>query len=74
MCETLGCRSESQVVEFVLIRGLFLNFIFALSRAAFCVRACVCEAKLRLSVIGGRRPGLSSPGWRLDSGGRHFYF
>ena len=36
---------------FLLIRGLFLCFLTALSRAAFCrVLASVCEAKLRLFV------------------------
>ena len=41
----------SEVAEFLLIRGLILNFIIVLYRAAFCrVLASVCEAKVCLYV------------------------
>ena len=38
--------------ELFLIRGLFVLFLFALYRAAFCVfLASVCKAQVRLCVI-----------------------
>ena len=43
---------NSEVREFLLIRGLFLFFISLLYSAAYCrVLANVCEAKLRFCVI-----------------------
>ena len=42
---------ESETAKFLLIRGLFLLFLIAFYRAAFCrVLASVCEAKLCLCV------------------------
>ena len=41
----------SDLAEFLLIRGLFLIFLSAIYRAAFCRGlASACEAKLRLRV------------------------
>ena len=39
------------ITDFLLIRGLFYIFLFALNKDAFCrVLTCVCEAKLRFCV------------------------
>ena len=50
----LICSSQVRirdVAEFLLIRGLFLNFLIALDSVAFCrVPASVCEAKYQLCV------------------------
>ena len=47
----LQAEISNVAIFFLLIRGLFLNFLIALYRAAFClVLASVCEAKLRLCV------------------------
>ena len=54
----LMSRSQVGISElddfFLLTRGLFLVFIIALYRAAFCrVLTSACEGKLRLCVKGG---------------------
>ena len=47
----VGCRSNLELVQLLLIRDLFLFFLNELFRAAFCrVLASFCDAKFRLCV------------------------
>ena len=53
MCETRSQVQIADVAEFLLTRSLFLIFLIAFYRAAFCrvhFTPSVCEVKLRLCV------------------------
>ena len=56
----VGRRFESYFSEFLLIRGLFLLFLFNLIELLFGrVLASVCEAHLRICVKGRQTPLLN---------------